>query len=85
MMNKTTALLSAAVLMLSAGLALAAEDSGKVKAVDTPSRTLTLENGTTFRLSENVTIQMLKPGQEVTVSYEERGGQRVADQVMIAK
>jgi hypothetical protein len=85
MMKKTTALLSAAVLMLSAGLALAAEDSGKVKAVDAPNRTLMLEDGTTFRLTKNVTIQMLKPGQEVTVSYEERGGHRVADQVMIAK
>lgn len=84
-MKYATALLSAIVLMFSTGLALAAEDTGKVMAVDTPSRTLTLADGTQFRLAENVTIRLLKPGQEVTVSYEEQDGQRVANDVMIVK
>jgi Cu/Ag efflux protein CusF len=84
-MKYATALLSAIVLTLSAGFALAAEDTGKVKAVDPPSRTLTLDNGTQFRVTENVMIELLKPGQEVTVSYEEQDGQRIANDVMIEK
>jgi len=61
--------------------ALAADMEGKVQAVDTGERTLTLENGTKIWLSEGVAIEGIKEGAEVTVSYEEKDGKPVATSV----
>ena len=71
-----------AVVMLIAAFAplaaLAADMEGKVQAVDTGERTLTLENGTKIWLSEGVAIDSIKEGSEVTVSYEDKDGKPVA-------
>jgi Protein of unknown function (DUF1344) len=61
--------------------ALAADMEGKVQAVDTSERTLTLENGTKVWLSEGVAIEGIKEGSEVTVSYEDKDGKPVATTV----
>ena len=74
-----------AVVMLIAAFsplaALAADMEGKVQAVDTSERTLTLENGTKVWLSEGVAIDSIKEGSEVTVSYEDKDGKPVATTV----
>ena len=74
-----------AVVMLIAAFAplaaLAADMDGKVQAVDTAERTLTLENGTKVWLADSVAIDSIKEGSEVTVSYEERDGKAVASSV----
>ena len=74
-----------AVVMLIAAFAplaaLAADMEGKVQAVDTGERTLTLENGTKIWLSEGVAIEGIKEGSEVTVSYEDKDGKPVATTV----
>ena len=74
-----------AVVMLIAVFAplavLAADMEGKVQAVDTNERTLTLENGTKVWLSEGVAIEGIKEGSEVTVSYEDKDGKPVATTV----
>lgn len=74
-----------AVVMLIAAFAplaaLAADMDGKVQAVDTAERTLTLENGTKVWLADSVAIDSIKEGSEVTVSYEERDGKPVANSV----
>jgi hypothetical protein len=74
-----------AVVMLIAAFAplaaLAADMEGKVQAVDTAERTLTLENGTKVWLSEGVAIDGIKEGSEVTVSYEDKDGKPVATTV----
>ena len=61
--------------------AFAADMEGKVQAVDTSERTLTLENGTKVWLADGVAIDSIKEGAEVTVSYEERDGKPVASSV----
>jgi hypothetical protein len=74
-----------AVLVLAAALvplaAIAADMEGKVQSVDTSERTLTLENGTKVWLSDTVAVDDIKPGAEVTVSYEEKDGKPVATSV----
>ena len=42
---------------------------GKVDRVDPESRTLTLVGGTTFTIPANISVGLLAPGYEVTVSY----------------
>ena len=82
-MNRLLAAVSAIALMASVGVANAAESQGKIKAVDEAAMTLTLEDGTTYQLSEGVMVKDLKAGQEVSVSYETKDGKNMADKVEV--
>jgi Protein of unknown function (DUF1344) len=84
-MRKTLAILSVLSILGTAGVALAEEAMGKVQAVDPATRTLTLEDGSSFILGEAVAIDTLQPGTDVTVSYEEKDGQKQATQVTPAQ
>ena len=84
-MRKTLAVLSVLSILGSAGVALAEEAMGKIQAVDPATRTLTLEDGSSFILGEAVAIDTLAPGSDVTVSYEEKDGQKTATQVTPAQ
>ena len=84
-MRKTLAVLSVLSILGTAGVALAEEAMGKVQAVDPATRTLTLEDGSSFILGEAVAIDTLQPGTDVTVSYEEKDGQKTATTVTPAQ
>lgn len=77
--------LAAAALLLSAGLASADEASGRITQVNTESQTITLDNGMTFSLSENVNINSLAAGQEVKVTYEKQDSENIATEVQGSK
>ena len=81
-MNELIAPFAALALVFSAAIAHADEAAGKVAAAD--SKTLILEDGTTFTIADGVSTEGLEPGTEVTVSYEEQDGQLVATGVMPA-
>jgi Cu/Ag efflux protein CusF len=76
-----------AVMMLAVALApvatLAADTEGKVQAVDTSERTITLDNGTKVWLAEGVPIDSIKEGAEVMLSFEEKDGKAVATTVTV--
>jgi Cu/Ag efflux protein CusF len=78
-MNKFIAPFAALAFALSIATAHADEAAGKVAAVD--DATLILEDGTTFTIGEGVSTEGLEMGTEVTVSYEEQDGQKVATEV----
>ena len=78
-MNKLIAPIAALAFVFSAAIAQADEAAGKISAVDASS--ITLEDGTTFTIGEGVSTEGLEPGTEVTVSYEEKEGQKVATEV----
>ncbi|MFM9843811.1 MAG: DUF1344 domain-containing protein [Dongiaceae bacterium] len=84
-MRKTLAVLSVLSILGTAGAALAEEAMGKIQAVDPATRMLTLEDGNSFILGEAVAIDSLQPGSDVTVSYEEKDGQKTATQVTPAQ
>jgi Cu/Ag efflux protein CusF len=84
-MRKTLAVLSVLSILGTAGAALAEEAMGKIQAVDPATRTLTLEDGSSFVLGEAVAIDALQPGSDVTVSYEEKDGQKTATEVKPAQ
>ncbi len=84
-MRKTLAVLSVLSILGSAGAALAEEAMGKIQAVDPATRTLTLEDGNSFILGEAVAIDSLQPGSDVTVSFEEKDGQKTATEVKPAQ
>ena len=78
-MKKLVAPLAALAFAFSMSIAQADEAAGKISAVD--SQTLVLEDGTTFTIGEGVSTEGLELGTEVTVSYEEQDGQKVATEV----
>ena len=80
-MNRLLAALSAAALIVSVGVANAAESHGKIKAIDPAKSTLTLEDGTMYQLAKGVSVKGLKAGQDVTVSYETKDGKHMASKV----
>jgi Cu/Ag efflux protein CusF len=79
-----SAALTAAALLVSVGVANAAEKDGKIKAIDAAKMTLTLEDGTMFYLSQSVAAKDLKTGEAVKVTFEAKDGKNTADKVVKA-
>ena len=77
-MKKLIASLAAATWLVAAGVACAEEAKGTVQAMDIDTRLIMLDNGDTFRVVEGTPMADLKPGDEVTVSYEVQSGEKVA-------
>ncbi len=76
--------LIAFVLLVFVGVALAAEMSGEVTAVDTAKGTLTLKSGSVtagFDCETGSLIKDVKVGDHVTVQYKEEGGKKIATKV----
>jgi hypothetical protein len=76
--------LVAFVLLTFAGVALAAEMSGEVTAVDAAKGALTLKSGTVeagFDCETGSLIKDVKVGDHVTVEYKEEGGKKKATKV----
>ena len=80
-MNKFLPAVAAAAFLGFAGPSLADEASGRIQSVDPANGMLVLEDGTEFTVSEEVAIEALEPGAEVTVSYEEMDGKKQATSV----
>lgn len=71
------------VLALWALGAWAAEMEGKIQSIDTYERTIVLDNGTKLAAAEGLSLDMLKEGSDVKVSYEERDGKNVATNIEV--
>ncbi len=84
-MNKILATIVAGAMIASASSALAAESEGTIGMIDPATNTLMLEDGTVYQLTKKVVVQDLKPGQEVTVSYETENGKKIAEKVTVQK
>jgi len=84
-MNKTLVSFATVAMIAIAGTALADESQGKIKMVDPAAKTLVLEDGTMYQVGDNVAIDSLKPGQEVSVSYETKDGQHLANEITVQK
>ena len=87
-MKKASALLVlavAAVVMMLAPVARAADVEGKIKSVDASGKMVTLDDGTKLTIPPTLTVEKkaLKPGANVKASYEEKGRQKVATSFMV--
>jgi Cu/Ag efflux protein CusF len=49
---------------------------GKIQAIDSAKKTLTLEDGTEYSIGEGVVTDTFQPGADVRVSYDEASGKR---------
>jgi len=84
MKQATSLFLIVFVLLAFVGVALAAELSGEVTAVDAAKGTLTLKSGTVeagFDCETGSLIKDVKVGDKVTVVYKEEGKKKIATKV----
>lgn len=84
-MRKLLTALSGLALLLAVGIANAEDAKGIVKEINITEAWVLLEDGTQFALAEGVTMEELKAGDEVTVSYEMKEGKKVATAVSKAQ
>ncbi len=84
MKRATIVLLIGFIVVVFAGLAVAAEMSGEVTAVDASAGKLTLKSGTveaSFDCETGSLIKDVKVGDMVSVEYKEEGGKKMATKV----
>jgi len=83
-MKKLIGVLGAcAILASTAGLALAAESTGKIKSIDSKTMMFTLDNGTSYKAEKTVDLGKLKVGEKVLVTYAAKNGVNDASAVKI--
>ena len=77
--------LAAAAMFGAVSIANAAEVTGTIKSMDTSAKTITLDNGDTFKLGPSVRTTELKDGQKVTVTYSGTGKEMTASSIEAAR
>lgn len=63
------------------GMSSGLESEGKIESINPEAGTLTLDTGDEFTIGEGVSTEGLEEGQDVTVGYEEKGGQKEAGSI----
>ena len=84
-MNKLLGALVAVAFLGTPGVASAEEATGTVEGVDLQSRMIVLDDGSVFAVTEGIALETLRPGSEVTVSYEESDGQKLINDLLIER
>lgn len=75
-MRLASAALFALGLIAMPAAALAADDDGRIAAVDREALTITLENGNTYHLPGEIDLEAIQEGMEIVLAYEEVDGER---------
>jgi Protein of unknown function (DUF1344) len=71
------------LLLVVPAISFAAEVQGKVRAIDPGDRVVTLEDGTRITVPQEISLDALTEGSEITVSYEERDGKNQATNIQM--
>ena len=71
------------LLLVVPAVSFAAEVQGKVTAIDPSDRVVTLEDGTRITVPQEISLDTLTEGSEITVSYEERDGKNQATNIQM--
>ncbi|MBN8951416.1 MULTISPECIES: DUF1344 domain-containing protein [unclassified Rhizobium] len=86
MLKKSLAIGLVAAITLTAGLALARDETGVITNIDAKADQITLSTGTTINLPENIEVESLKVGERVAVRYTvQKSGVALASKVSPAK
>ena len=83
-MRRTLGIALALLLGLAVTCAWAEEITGKIQSVDQIERVFVLDDGSKIWVAEGVSMDALKEGKSVTVSYEERDGKKVATNLEVS-
>jgi len=75
----------AAAILATSAIAATQNATGTVKAFDSKAMTLTLTNGTEYMLPKGFKDPGIKVGEKVTIAWDTKGGNKIAEKVTIAK
>jgi hypothetical protein len=86
MMKKLAVVAMAGAALLASGVAYAAEATGAIRTWNEQNRQVTLDNGQTYILNQNVPLTgvQMAPGQRVTITYDVTGGQNMVTRIAVA-
>lgn len=71
-----------AILLALTATGLAADAEGKITKFDKSAMTLTLDNGNTYKLSEEFSSEDYEVGMSVMISYDEINGEKIVLQII---
>ena len=74
--------LAAAALFVFAVAAFAATAEGKISSIDKSTMTLTLDDGSSYKLSEEFVTEDYSEGMDVVISYDEINGEKIVLQII---
>ena len=77
--------LALALSVVAGGVALADTATGVVKAYDSKTHMVTLEDGTMYKLTKAVHVKSLKAGEKVTVTFKMKGANNDASKIVVSK
>ena len=77
--------LAAAAIFGLVSIANATDVTGTIKSMDPSAKTITLDNGDTFKLEPSVKTTELKDGQKVKVTYSGTGKEMMASSVEVVR
>lgn len=84
-MNRFLVPAFAAVMALSVGGAFAATVTSTIKSMDAKAHTVTLHDGRVYHLPMGHDMSMLKAGEKVKVTFENKAGKHEATEIVAAK
>jgi Cu/Ag efflux protein CusF len=82
-MKKLISALGALAILTSAGVAMAADATGKIKSIDAKAMMFTLDNGHSYKAEKSVDLSKLKIGEKVLVTYAMKNGAYDASAVKV--
>lgn len=86
-MRKLVVSAAAAIILASGSIAFAAvhHTTGSIKLFNTATKSLVLQDGSTFQLAKAFKDPGLKVGEKVTVTWDMSGANKIAESVAIVK
>jgi Cu/Ag efflux protein CusF len=82
-MRQLLGILAATLLVSSA--AYAAEAEGLIKSIDKDNSTITLDNGTSYKLPGEFDVESLKEGMDILLAYDEVAGEKLITDMNVSE
>ena len=77
-------IMNGAVALLSGDPAIAAEAEGQIRAIDADQLTITLTDGSSYKLPGEFDIEALREGMDVVLAYDEIGGEKLITDMQLS-
>ncbi len=74
-------LIAASMLIAGTSAAWAANVTGMIKSIDVENHEIVLEDGKSYAIASNVTLEGLKPGDKIKINSESKNGKNMVDKV----
>lgn len=78
-----TLIAAAAILAISSAAALAAQTEGQIKSINVEKRTITLDDGKSYKMPGEFDVASLEVGTDIVIAYDEVNGERLVTDMTV--